>query len=211
MREMSKSAETDLILVNAIREKGGRTAEVAFEKIYKKYHDPLLFQFGGLIKDKEDAKELILDAFAKVNVNLEKYNEEESVFSTWLFKLTKNIFIDYLRKKKEDTTSLTDMATCDSENHFIEYEIESPDKNPEAQILSKERNKKMVDIIEKMENKELAEVVKLRFFEGLSYEQISVVTGKPLGTVKAFLHRAKQVLETEFLKANLITEKNKKS
>ena len=69
MREMSKSAETDLTLVTVLRKEKGRSAEIAFEKIYKKYHDPLLFQFGGLIKDKEDAKELILDAFCKLNVN----------------------------------------------------------------------------------------------------------------------------------------------
>lgn len=204
MREISKSAATDLELVTAIKEAEGRKKEAAFNALFKKYNDSMVFHFRGLVKNNEEvARELVLEAFMKVSTNIEKFNQETAVFSTWLFKLTQNLFIDRLRKKKEDVISLSDMATYDEESHTIEYDIASEDGTPESEILLKERNKKVNTIINAMENPELAEIVKMRFFDGMSYEEIVVATGKPLGTVKAFLHRAKQVLRKDLERANV--------
>jgi RNA polymerase sigma factor (sigma-70 family) len=203
MKELSKSAATDLELVKAIQSDDQFASERAFNKLFKKYHDSMLFHFKKYIKDEEVAKELILEAFTKVSTNLEKFDEETAVFSTWLFKLTQNLFIDRMRKKKEDVVHLADMANYDEESHAIEFEIECPDGTPESRMLDKERNKKINEIINAMENKELAKVVKMRFFEGMSYEEISKKTDKPLGTVKAFIFRAKAVLKEEFEKANI--------
>jgi RNA polymerase sigma factor (sigma-70 family) len=203
MKELSKSAMTDLELVKAIQSDDKFVSEKAFSKLFKKYHDSMLFHFKKYIKDEEVAKELILEAFTKVSTNLEKFDEETAVFSTWLFKLTQNLFIDRMRKKKEDVVHLADMANYDEESHAIEFEIECPDGTPESRMLDKERNKKINEIINAMENKELAKVVKMRFFEGMSYEEISKKTDKPLGTVKAFIFRAKAVLKKEFEKANI--------
>lgn len=203
MKEISKSATTDLELVEAIKSEDRRTAEKAFETLYKKYHDSMLFHFRGLVKDEEVAKEIVLEAFMKVSTNLEKFNQETAVFSTWLFKLTQNLFIDRMRKKKEDVVYLTDLATFDEESHAIEYEIKSTDNTPEMKMIAAEKNRKVNDIINAMDNKELIEVVKMRFFEGMSYEEIAKATSKPLGTVKAFLFRAKQILRKEFEKAKV--------
>ena len=202
-REISKSAAIDLELVEVIKGKDKKASEKAFNVLYKKYHDSMLFHFKGLIKDEEDAKELVLEAFMKMNTNLEKFNQETAVFSTWLFKLTQNLFIDRMRKKKEDIVPLSDLAFFDEEDYTIEYKIESKDGTPESALITAERNRKMNDIINTMDNKELSEVIKMRFFEGMSYEEISKATGKPLGTVKAFLHRAKDILKEEFVKANI--------
>jgi RNA polymerase sigma-70 factor (ECF subfamily) len=204
MREISKSAATDLELVEAIKSEEGKKREAAFNALFKKYNDSMVFHFRGLVKnDEEVARELVLEAFMKVNTNIEKFNKETAVFSTWLFKLTQNLFIDRLRKKKEETISLSDMATYDEESHTIEFDIASEDGTPETEILLKERNRKINNIINTMENPELSEVVKMRFFDGMSYEEISATTGKPLGTVKAFLHRAKLLLKNDFEKANI--------
>ena len=202
-REISKSAAIDLELVEVIKGKDKKASEKAFNVLYKKYHDSMLFHFKGLIKDEEDAKELVLEAFMKMNTNLEKFNQETAVFSTWLFKLTQNLFIDRMRKKKEDIVPLSDLAFFDEEDYTIEYKIESKDGTPESALIAAERNRKMNDIINTMDNKELSGVIKMRFFEGMSYEEISKATGKPLGTVKAFLHRAKEILKEEFVKANI--------
>jgi RNA polymerase sigma-70 factor (ECF subfamily) len=198
MREISKSAATDLELVKAIKNENKAVSEKAFNELYKKYHDSMLFHFKGLVKDEEVAQELVMEAFMKVNVNLEKFNHETAVFSTWLFKLTQNLFIDRMRKKKEDVMYLSDMATYDEESRAIEYEIASTDSTPENKMLVSERNRKINEIINSMENKELSKVIKMRFFEGMSYEEISMETGKPLGTVKAFIFRAKIILRKEF-------------
>jgi len=210
MKEMSKSAKADLELVEAIKAKTGRKSEEAFSAIYKKYHDSMLFHFRSLGRDEETAKELVLEAFVKMNNNLDKYNEEVSAFSTWLFKLTQHIFIDNLRKKKDDCLLISDLAITDDENHTVEFEVADADGTPEDKMLTVEKNRRINNIINAMENKELAEVIKMRFFGGMSYEEISQETGKPIGTVKAFLFRAKQILREEFVKADIALPVNNK-
>lgn len=203
MREISKSAATDLELVNAIKSENKVISEKAFSELYKKYHNSMLLHFKGLIKDKEDVNDLVMEAFAKMSDNLEKFNDEAAVFSTWFFKLTRNLFIDRMRKEKRNVAFLADMATYDEESNAIEYAIPSPDSNPENKMLVAERNREINEIINSMENKELSMFVKMRFFEGMSYEEMSRETGKPLGTVKAYIFRAKIVLKEEFKKANI--------
>jgi RNA polymerase sigma-70 factor (ECF subfamily) len=202
-KEISKSAMADLELINAIKNKNTRAAEKAFSTLFKKYNNPLLFTFKGLIKDEEKARGLVLDAFIKINDNLEKFNENNAVFSTWLFKITQNLFIDCLRKKGENLVSLTDLASFDDESHIVEYGVPCKDGTPETKIISFERNQKIVEIIDSMENQDLATVIKLKYFEGHSYAKIAKITGKPEGTVKAFLYRAKQILKVEFERNNI--------
>jgi RNA polymerase sigma-70 factor (ECF subfamily) len=144
MREISKSAATDLELVEAIKSEEGKKREAAFNALFKKYNDSMVFHFRGLVKnDEEVARELVLEAFMKVNTNIEKFNKETAVFSTWLFKLTQNLFIDRLRKKKEETISLSDMATYDEESHTIEFDIASEDGTPETEEKIKEDTKEV--------------------------------------------------------------------
>ena len=204
MKEISKSAATDLELVEAMKNGNKRESEKAFNTLFKKYHDSMLFHFKGLMKNDEDAaKELILEAFMKMNSNLEKYNKDTAVFSTWLFKLTQNLFVDRLRRKKEETISLTDLATFDEDSHAMEFDIASDDKNPEDEKIISERNIKINSIIGSMKNPEFTEIVKMRYFDGMPYEEIGQQTGKSIGTIKASLHRAKLILKDEFLKANI--------
>jgi RNA polymerase sigma factor (sigma-70 family) len=204
MKELSKSATKDLQLVNAIRGENRVESERAFSSLFNKYHDSMLFHFKGLVGgDEEIARELVSQAFIKVSSNIEKFNEESAVFSTWLFTMTKNLFIDNLRKKKESLVSITDLSSFDEESHIVEYDVISEDGNPEEKMLERERNKKMNEIISSMKNVELREVVKMRYFDGLSYEQISEQTARPIGTVKAFLFRSREILRDEFTKCGI--------
>jgi RNA polymerase sigma-70 factor (ECF subfamily) len=203
VKEMSKSAIADLELVNAIKSEDKRKSEKAFSLLFKKYHDTMLFHFRGLVKDEEDAKEIVLEAFVKVSSNIEKFNQDSAVFSTWLFRLTQNLFIDKLRKKKDDVVSLSDMATYDEDSHTFEFDFEDCDGTPESKILDSEKERRVNEVLSKMENQELAEMIKMRYFQGLSYEEISNVTGKPLGTIKAFIFRAKQFLKKDLKRAKL--------
>lgn len=208
-KELSKSAKADLELVEAIR-KGD---EKAFEKIFNKYYDSLLFKFSGLANDEEDAKELVLDAFIKLNTNLEKFDSNTAAFSTWIFKLTRNIFIDNSRSLEKRERNKTDclsklISVSDSqdsdENRGSEYHFKSNDDNPEARMLTKELYKKMDEIIDSMENKELSLVIKMSYFDGMSYQDIANEMNKPLGTIKAYLFRAKEILKKEFTKEGII-------
>lgn len=208
MKEISKSAEADLLLVETIRNKNKREAERAFNALFKKYHDSVLFHFRGLVKDEEDAKELVMMSFEKMNLNLEKYNKEQGVFSTWLFQLTKNVFIDTMRKKamekkRMDNVSLSDMASYGDESHVLEYDIKSNDETPESKILLLERNKRINEAIDTLKKQEFVDVIRLRFFEGLTYEEIAGITERPLSSIKVIIFRAKKALRKELIKKDV--------
>lgn len=206
---MSKNAEADLELVEAIKNENKRTSEKAFEKLFQKYHESMLFRFKELVEGEEVAEELVMDAFVKVSTNIEKFNAENAAFSTWLFKMTQNLFIDRMRREKKEKekiqfTSISRLSTLDKESNTVEYNIPSPEtKTPEMEMLIAERNHKVNDAINSIENKELAMVLKMRYFEGMSYEEISEKTGKPLGTIKAFIFRAKEVLKQKLEKESV--------
>lgn len=160
----------------------------------------MLYHFKKLVKNNEDdAKELVLEAFEKMSLNIEKFNQETAVFSTWFFKLTQNIFIDRLRKKKEEVSCISDLAVYDNENNATEFEVEGKEFTPEEELLRSEKNKKILEVINTIENKELVDVIMMRYFDGMSYDEISKATEKPLGTVKAFLFRAKGILKEKFI------------
>lgn len=203
---MSVSAKADLELVEVLRKENGIKAERAFSTLFNKYHDMLMFHYRRLIRDEEIVKEILLDAFMKMSKNINRFDEGAAAFSTWLFKLTHNLFIDEMRKKKDAAILLTDMATINEDTGTIEYDIPSPDKNPEMKLLGKEKAKRIRDIIGKMEDEEYARIIKLRFFDGLTYEEISKAVDKPLGTVKAILFRAKKVLKQDLINAKLNLE-----
>jgi len=200
---LSKSATTDLELVKVIKTAKERDVERAFNELFKKYHDSMLFHFRGFINDEEVAQELVNEAFVKVSKKISTYRPEDGVFSTWLFKMTKNLFIDRLRKKREEAISLSDLAISDGENNLIEYDLKSDDNTPEAEMLLDERNEMIGRIINSMNRPVLKKVIKLRYFEGMSYEEITNETGLPEGTVKAFLFRARQELKKKFKQANI--------
>lgn len=200
---LSKTAKTDLELVNAMRTAGAKESERAFNKLYKKYHNSVLFHFKGLVNDDETAQELVNEAFLRVSKKIETFNSETAVFSTWLFRITKNLFIDKTRQKKDKAVFLSDLAVADGENHMIEFDLESHENNPEVDIIIKERNKEINIIIDDLKSENIKQVIRLRYFDGMSYDEIAIETGLPLGTIKAFLFRARQELKERFKSANI--------
>ncbi len=214
MKEMSKSAMADLELVNVMRKSKGRESETAFAALFNKYHSQVFNHFKDLLKDKEVAKELVLDAFVKVNLNIEKYDEDSAAFSTWLFKITKNVFIDEMRRKKDETVlfseindfNLKEQASKNlAEDVYFptEYSISDPNGTVETDIITSERNKQVDGIVNSMKNKRLSEVIKLRYYENLSYKQIGEATNQSVPMVKALLFRAKTLLKEDLKKANI--------
>lgn len=198
-----KNAAADLELINIIRNENANRmeSEKAFRILFNKYHDPMFFHFKNFIKDEEEAKELIMDVFQKLKKNLEKF-EDEKKFSTWLFTITKNIFIDHMRKGGARTTSLTDMAVVDSDG-IVEYEITSLDETPEAKMIRNERNNKLNEIIDSLRNENIKIAIKMRYFENMSYEEIAKELDIPVSSVKSYLFRGKDLLRAKCEKANI--------
>jgi len=207
MKELSKSATRDLELIDKISNHNKAESEKAFKELFEKHYRYLLASFKNKTKDEEIAKDIIMETFLKLSVNLNKFKSEESCFSTWLYKVAINTFIDYTRKKalQKNTISITNLYTNNDYSLQInEFDIkDTNDVSPEKTLIIKERNKKIREIILSIKNPNYIKVIELLYFSGLSYEEISVIMDKPIGTIKIYVYRAKQIIKAKFEKNNI--------
>jgi RNA polymerase sigma-70 factor (ECF subfamily) len=98
---------------------------------------------------------------------------------------------------------MTDLNFINHDGQEVKFELDSPDENPEEKVVTKERNEKIENILNKMKNKSYVNIIRMRFYEDMSYMEIVQRTGKPLGTVKGIIFRAKEILKQEFEKQNI--------
>ncbi len=162
----------------------------AFKKLVNKYQKPLYFHVLKMVKEHEQVEDLIQEAFVKAFDNLATYNTDYA-FSTWLYRITTNHTIDYLRKKKLKTTSINDPVKTKEG----EMQIELGDKQAETDrdIIRSQRQKIIHHAINNLPEKYRV-VIQLRHIEELSYQEISEQLDFPLGTVKAHIFRAREML-----------------
>ena len=133
------------------------------------------------------AEEISIITFAKAFDRIETFNDQYE-FKTWLLAISKNIFTDFLRKenKKISLTSLAhpdDLQELTSEDH----------PSPEEILITNENLESLLNKIKSL-NPDYRKILQLRFFEGLSYKQISKKIDQPINTVKVKLFRAKNLL-----------------
>jgi len=193
---MKTNVEKDLMMVETIKTGNKIAAEKACAALFNKYHPSVLFHYRKMLSDKDMAEDLAIEAFAKAFEKIKTFDSSTAAFSTWLFSLTRNLFIDSLRKKKEEFTQLSEMTVSDEDGHTAEKELFSTEKTADEEIEIAERNKKLAVIIDKTfeDNPHLKKLIEMRYFKGMSYENISTILDCPIGTVKAHLHRAKKML-----------------
>jgi len=171
--------------------------ESAFGILVRRYQRRLTAFLSQLVGDMELARELSQEAFVRAWSALERFNPKYR-FSTWLFRIAHNLGIDQLRKRRLLTTPL---FRTDSEGDEVEVVIPDLDKDPLGHLENRELASELREVIEGL-RPEYRELVLLRHFGGLSYQEIADFTEMPLGTVKNKLFRAHSVLRkalTEFL------------
>jgi len=169
----------------------------AYAILLNRYKNSLMFTVLKMINNRDDAEDITMQAFTKAFKNLDSYNDEFA-FSTWLFKIASNTSIDFLRKRRLETTSLDKNMNSDDEfGTTFAQNILDPDLDPEESFVLKQRNILMQEVVESM-NPKYRELIQLRYFEELKYEEIAEILNIPLGTVKVRLSRAKSLL-TEIL------------
>ncbi len=144
-----------------------------------------------MIRDADDAEDLTMEAFAKAFRNLHKFKKDYT-FSTWLFRIATNNTIDFIRKKKLKTMSLNSTMSDDSGNS-VNIDVEDDENNPQDEFIKSQRIEMVRIFVDKLPAK-YRKLVQLRYFDELSYEEIAVELDKPLGTVKAQLHRSCELL-----------------
>jgi RNA polymerase sigma-70 factor (ECF subfamily) len=143
-----------------------------------------------MVNNKDDAMDLTVETFGKAFENLGKY-KPDFAFSTWLFRIATNNCIDFIRKKRLNVVSLNSLTDQDGEER--QFEIRSENLNPEETSIKKQENEKLKNIVEQLPSRYRTLII-LRYFEEQSYEEIAQQLDLPLGTVKAQLFRARDLL-----------------
>lgn len=139
----------------------------------------------------EDAHDLAQEIFVKVFLALDRYDPKYQ-FSTWLFRIAQNSAIDALRKKSLSEVSLTRPA--DEESPSKEREFADGGVSPYRAMKNKQLGAAIDKAVEKLPP-DYRELIQLRHFAELSYEEIATMKRLPLGTVKNKLFRARNLLK----------------
>lgn len=163
----------------------------AYTILLERYRNSIFHMMLKMVNNREDADDLTLEAFGKAFNKLPSYAPRYA-FSTWLFKIAINNCIDYIRKKRLNLLSIDDPIEPNSD-HDYSSNIRSSNLDPEECFIRQQRLKLMRTVLSKLSLKYRL-MIELRFFEELSYDEIAKELDIPLGTVKAQLFRAKEIL-----------------
>ena len=179
--------EQELALIRAMQ----RGDQEAFAKVLAAYEKQVYNLCLRMTANHEDAADLTQEAFLKVWRGVGNYKFESS-FSTWIFRLTSNVCIDFLRsKKRRPTISLTQEEEQDG---AAELEVPDAAPLPEEQLLQRERQREIAAAMTQLDE-EFRMILTLRVLDDLSYEQIAEVMDLKVGTVKSRLARARTKLK----------------
>ena len=162
----------------------------AYKKLMLKYRDAIFNFIFKMVRDRQQVEDLTQEAFIKAFASLRNFNDEYA-FSTWLYKIATNNSIDFIRKRKLQMYSIDKPI----ESKDSDYSFELPDDTYEADrtLISGQRTKLLNEAIAKLPEK-YRRVIRLRHVEEKSYEEIADELKLPIGTVKAHIFRAREVL-----------------
>jgi len=163
--------------------------EKAYAELLDRYKDAIYYMLLKMVNNRSDAEDLTIEAFGKAFKSIAQYTPNYA-FSTWLFKIATNNCIDFIRKKKGNVVSL-DQTNEDQES--METPLQSDSLDPEEDMIKNQRIALMRSVVEKLKPR-YRNLVELRYFKEYSYEEIANELNLPIGTVKAQLFRARELL-----------------
>ena len=162
----------------------------SFSRLRQKYHDAIFNLIYRMIREKDEVKDLTQEAFIKAFGSLPSFNNEYA-FSTWLYKIATNNCIDYIRRKKLQTFSID--KPIESKEGDFSFELPDSTYEPDKEMISSQRKKLLEDAINSLPPK-YRQVIVMRHQEELEYQEIAQILKLPLGTVKAHIFRAREML-----------------
>jgi RNA polymerase sigma-70 factor (ECF subfamily) len=168
--------------------------ESAYRELVRRYERPIFSLLYRMVRDRELAEDLAQETFVKALNAIDSYRPEYK-FSSWIFKIANNAAIDHLRRRELDTLSLEGSPHA-----------ETPEAVEATALQIGDRQENALDIVEAKElggqielaighlRPEYRSCILLRHVEGYSYEEIAQMLDLPLGTVKTYIHRARNEL-----------------
>ncbi len=177
----------DAALVKKAKEGDGK----AYDELILLYKDAVHGVIYRMVRNKQEAEDLTQEAFIKAYNSINSFNEEYA-FSTWLFKIATNNCIDYFRKRKLKTQSMD--QTIRYKDDEIRQEYPDTERTADKELLASEKTSLIKNAIDDLPEKYKTAII-LRHTEEKSYEEIAEILDLPLGTIKARIFRAREMLK----------------
>ena len=179
--------KTSTLEINKQIEKAKQGDQVAFTFLLDYYWNEV---YGFMLKRTENetnAEDVTIETFSKAFDKIASYNSEFQ-FNTWLIAIAKNVYIDLLRKKKSSLfVEITD------EEDQQAYNIADTTPSAEDELITEQNLSRLLQFIKELKP-HYQEVIQLRYFQEMSYQEIANKIGEPLSNVKIKLLRAKKLL-----------------
>ncbi|MFH2048538.1 MAG: sigma-70 family RNA polymerase sigma factor [bacterium] len=191
--EMEIVQDRDTLLI----EQALKGEQKAYRELTERHRTAIFHIIYKIVRDRETANDLVQETFMKAFSSLATYRSEYR-FSTWLYKIGANCSIDFLRKKRIQALSLD--RNLEDESGSREMDIPDYSYHPGRDLERKEQRFSIKEAIESLPEK-YREVVIYRHQDDKSYEEIADLLDIPLGTVKARIFRARELLKKK-LKEN---------
>ena len=182
---------------SAIVERAQNGDKEAYRSLFERYNRRVYAVALGVVKNPEDAGDVVQDAFVKVHKHIGKF-EGSSSFYTWLYRITMNLSIDHVRKTSKrrhidyDDQVRRDPSQIEGDGTLLPT---TSDANPARNALRKELGEAIQDALQELPEHHRAVIV-LREFEGLSYEEIAEILEVPKGTIMSRLFHARKKMQT---------------
>jgi len=167
----------------------------AFKVLERRYKNAVALIVFKLVRDRSQVEDLTQEVFIKAFQHLRDFDYEHQ-FASWLFKITNNHCIDYIRKKKLRVYSIDEQVK--TEDGEMDYEIPDSTYEPDLNMLREQKSRLIHQAIDSLPKK-YREVITLRHQEELSYDEIAAKTKLPVNTIKVQLFRAREMMY-KFLK-----------
>lgn len=158
--------------------------DAAFKTLMEKYQLPVFRTTMGFLHSKEDAEDVTQEIFIRIYQSLNTF-QGESEFSTWLYSITVNMSLNFLRRNRRK-------SMLQSLEPF--FALRSEEKNPLEELESAERDKRIRKAIDSLPEKQRMAFILSRY-EVLPQKQIAAIMNRTEGAVEQLLQRAKENLQ----------------
>lgn len=186
---LSEKALRDYEAVKRAREGDDR----AFAELHDRYRDTIFYMILRIVNNPSDAEDLTMEAFGKAFNNISQYVPRYA-FSSWLFRIAKNNCIDFIRSKKTSIVDYDSNVFVYVEGASVTASVPSKADDPEEKLIAMQSVSRVQHIISKLRPR-YRRLVELRYFKEYTYDEIAEELNLPMGTVKAQLFRARQMLQ----------------
>ncbi len=165
----------------------------AFDVLITKYQQRIVHVITGFVHDPVEALDVAQEAFIKAYRALPNFRGD-SAFYTWLYRIAINTSKNYLTARSRRPPA-SDVDAMDATNYYDAPELKEFE-TPETRMMSDDLEQGIHQAIQALPE-DTATAIKLREFDGMSYEEIAEVMECPIGTVRSRIFRAREAIELQ--------------